>query len=188
MKASEFRNKIAEVFKMINWNSGTQVSEFRKTMFELVKTKKLFRNTYFGVQVYEVMDHIFIRNQALQPQVKNYFSAGKWLIIFSNKEIIFFISDRRLHLVHLRRTPDQVSLAFLFFNLDDHVVQFAWVTLLPLIAITCTRTASIAAVHSDNALDGVHPVSLTIPHKKSEDRNWCDVPADIMSVNNAKAL
>jgi hypothetical protein len=69
LKASEFRNKIAEVFKMINWNSGTQVSEFRKTMFELVKTKKLFRNTYFGVQVYEVMDHIFIRNnqKALQP-------------------------------------------------------------------------------------------------------------------------
>ncbi len=63
---------------MMYWNSGTQVSEFRKTRFELVKTKKvLFRNTYFGVQVYEVMDHIFIRNQALQPQVKNYFSAGK---------------------------------------------------------------------------------------------------------------
>ena len=72
MKASEFRNKIAEVFRMINWNSGTRVSEFRKTMFELVKTKKLFRNTYFGVQVYEVMDHIFIRNnqKALQPRVK----------------------------------------------------------------------------------------------------------------------
>jgi hypothetical protein len=72
LKASEFRNKIAEVFRMINWNSGTRVSEFRKTMFELVKTKKLFRNTYFGVQVYEVMDHIFIRNnqKALQPRVK----------------------------------------------------------------------------------------------------------------------
>jgi hypothetical protein len=38
--------------------------------FELVKPKNLFRNTYFEVQVYEVMDHIFIRNQALQPRVK----------------------------------------------------------------------------------------------------------------------
>ena len=56
---------------MIYWNSVTQFSEFRKMRFELVKTKKiLFRNTYFGVQVYEVVDHIFIRNQALQPRVK----------------------------------------------------------------------------------------------------------------------
>jgi hypothetical protein len=54
LKDSEFRNRIAEVFKMIYWNSGTQVSEYRKTRFELVKTKKLFlfRNTYFGVQIY----------------------------------------------------------------------------------------------------------------------------------------
>ena len=70
-KASEFRNKVAEVFKMIYWNSVRQFSEFRKMRFELVKIKKiLFRNTYFGVQVYEVIDHIFIRNQALQPRVK----------------------------------------------------------------------------------------------------------------------
>jgi hypothetical protein len=39
LKASEFRNRSAEVFKMIYWISGTQVSEFRKTRFELVKRK-----------------------------------------------------------------------------------------------------------------------------------------------------
>ena len=56
---------------MTYWNSRTQVSEFRKARFELVKTTKLlFRNTDFGDQVYEVMDHKFIRKQALQPQVK----------------------------------------------------------------------------------------------------------------------
>jgi hypothetical protein len=70
LKASEFRNKIAAVFKMIYWNSGTRASEFRKT---------LFRNTYFGVQVNEVMDHIFIRNQALQPQAK------KTILVQENK-------------------------------------------------------------------------------------------------------
>jgi hypothetical protein len=43
-------------------------------------------------------------------------------------------------------------------------------------------------VHSDNALDGVHPVSLTLPHKKSEDGIDVMFPADIMAVNNAKAL
>ena len=56
---------------MIYWVSGTQVSEFRKMRFELIKTKKLlFRNTFFGVQVYEVTDHIFTRNKTLQPRVK----------------------------------------------------------------------------------------------------------------------
>ena len=56
---------------MIFWNSVTQFSDFRKTRLEL--EKKLFRNTYLGIQVYEVMDHIFIRNQALQPRVKRLF-------------------------------------------------------------------------------------------------------------------
>ena len=71
---------------MIYWVSGTQVSEFRKMRFELIKTKKiLFRNTFFGVQVYEVTDHIFTRNQALQPQVKRIIlvqeNYNKYLVI-----------------------------------------------------------------------------------------------------------
>jgi hypothetical protein len=96
---------------MTYWNSGTQVSEFRKARFELVKTKKLlFRNKYFGDQVYEVsMDHIFIRNQALQPRVKTIISVQendlKYLLIkklFSSYLIGDFISstldvDTRTH-------------------------------------------------------------------------------------------
>jgi hypothetical protein len=47
LKAYEFRNKIAEVFKMKYWNSGTQVSEFRKIRFELVETKKIIKEHIF---------------------------------------------------------------------------------------------------------------------------------------------
>ena len=87
---------------MIYWNSVRQFSEFRKMRFELVKTKKivLFRNTYFGVQVYEVIDHIFIRNQALQPRVKKIslvqVKDKKYLVIrklFSSYLIGDFISS-----------------------------------------------------------------------------------------------
>jgi hypothetical protein len=49
LNASEFRNKSAEVFKMMYWISGTQVSEFRKTRFELVKTK----NNNSGIHILE---------------------------------------------------------------------------------------------------------------------------------------
>jgi hypothetical protein len=51
---------------------------------------------------YEVMDHILTRNEALQPRVKRLIYFMKTIKKFSNKEIILFISDRRLHLVHLR--------------------------------------------------------------------------------------
>ena len=48
-EAPEFRNTSAEVFKMLYWISGTQVSEFRKTRFKFVKTK----NNNSGLHILE---------------------------------------------------------------------------------------------------------------------------------------
>ena len=46
------------------------------------KTKQKFRNTYFGVQVYEVIDHILTRSEALQPRVK------KIIIVQENNKVL----------------------------------------------------------------------------------------------------
>ena len=75
------------------------------------------------------MDHIITRNQALQSQVK------KIEFIFSYKEMIFFISDRRLHLVHLRHslcptTPlvgCSASSASLHNSHNNHVLNYKWI-------------------------------------------------------------
>jgi hypothetical protein len=46
--ASKVRNTSAEFFKTICWSSRTKISEFMKTRFELVKTKKIIQKCACG--------------------------------------------------------------------------------------------------------------------------------------------
>ena len=74
---------------------GTWVSEFRI---------KIQEHVFCSSGVWGHGPHIHQERVSSAPSKKDYFSSGKQLKKFSYEEIIFFISDERFHLVHLRCT------------------------------------------------------------------------------------
>ena len=94
----------AELIKKTCSSSGTQILEFRNTRFELVKRKIMVQACAYwssGIQGHGPGIH---QEQGSSARSKSdYFSKGIPKNIYSDNKIIFFISNRRLSIFHLRR-------------------------------------------------------------------------------------